>query len=184
VRPERGDAFPRASTQRTFRIARARGCAMPRRPFYRLFSGRAVRTTSGSCLTLRTTSGSCLAVRTTLANCRAVAGIPTGFRPIAQRTPAKCSLNMRLGGNPNGILSHSPGLRQRRYPGDGGYPQYPTPTGLRHSHTNRSSRKEGSLLVPKLHLPVHLEYQVLSTSPTKLELPSRWVPKSELGNQL
>jgi hypothetical protein len=35
----------------------------------------------------------------------------------------------------------------------------------------------------KLQLPVPLEYQVVSTSPTKLELPNRWVPKPELGNQ-
>jgi hypothetical protein len=36
----------------------------------------------------------------------------------------------------------------------------------------------------KLQLPVPLEYQVVSTSPAKLELPSSGVPKPELGNQL
>jgi len=36
----------------------------------------------------------------------------------------------------------------------------------------------------KLQLPVRLEYQVVSSSPTKLELPRRRVPKPELGNKL
>jgi hypothetical protein len=36
----------------------------------------------------------------------------------------------------------------------------------------------------KLLLPVPLEYQVAPTCTTKPELPSRWVPKPELGNQL
>jgi hypothetical protein len=35
----------------------------------------------------------------------------------------------------------------------------------------------------KLQLPARLGYQVAPPNPTKLELPSRWVPKLELGNQ-
>ena len=61
--------------------------------------------------------------------------------------------------------------------------------GMEHSKITCSGRS----LVPKLQLgnagrklqlPVCLGYQVVSTSPTKLELPNRWVPKPELGNQL
>jgi len=36
----------------------------------------------------------------------------------------------------------------------------------------------------KLQLPVRLEHQVVSTSPTTLQLPGRGGPKPELGNQL
>ena len=36
---------------------------------------------------------------------------------------------LRGGRNPNGILSHSPGLRQRRYPG-GGISPIPNPNGV------------------------------------------------------